>query len=134
MKELRPPWLLAPYLVWLGLVDWLAEHAGKSDTQVLAETRVELQQNGYVYVKRLGIGAALFGGLVLFVAHLAAPGIETAGRYMPQGIVLPLSAFIGVLTLLAFLGLILWRTYYTLTTLYIRGLKRWAHRQALYEP
>lgn len=118
-----PPWYLAPYVIWLGLIDYLAEHMRRADVEVLEEFRLDLSRRSHVIVRRVGIGVLLFGALVLLTAHVLGPATEVIAPFVPARLLLPGSVLIavGAVFILAFaFGRAL---YKGLSRLYVRGLR-----------
>lgn len=133
MTLVRPAWYLTPYILWLGLVDWLSGRVHLTHEQVGEEIKQEIKQNGHRTLRRLGIGAGLFGLLVLFVAHVFAPAVERLASGVPKEAVLPAAGLLAGLSVLAIVSLVLRAGYRILARTYARGLREWERRQALYK-
>lgn len=128
----RPAWYLAPYIVGLGILDWLAERSRIPAAAVIADVREEVVRNGHYRLKQSGVGAALFGLLVLFVAHVSPPVVEHVGSHVPPGAVLPATALLGAAAAAAMIGLVGRASWHLLARAYRRGLRVWEKKQALY--
>lgn len=130
----QPARYLTPYILWLGIADWLKERGELSHREALAEIAEGAPHQGLRVVQRLAMGALLLALLVWFVTHAAAPAMQALATDLPASSVLLLSALLAEVSLAAIGFLLVRGGYRRYARVYARGLKVWQQRQqALYK-
>jgi hypothetical protein len=129
----KPGIHLVPYILWLGFVDWLTERTQVTHREALADAYVAVQKKGHIWARRLGIGAALLCLLVLFVAHIAAPLVQSVAPSVSRDAIVPASAGLATLAMLILVFVFVRAAYRVFARTYARGLRVWYRRQTLYE-
>jgi hypothetical protein len=120
--QARPPVYLAPYVIWLGLADWLSERWYASPQQAMDEARVRIRRDGAFAVRQLGVGSGLFGLCVLFVTYLAAPLLAWSAVTVPDALLVPFCGLLAASAVCALAPLFLHACLGVLARLYERGI------------
>ena len=119
----HPPWYWAPYVLALGALDWLQECLGVTHAEAARAAGQAVRQQGYPLLRRLGVGAALLGLIVLAVAWWGLWLIRAAAESLPPRLLLPFSLLWAVAATVLLLHAALAAVSSRLGRLYARGLK-----------
>lgn len=120
--QARPPVYLAPYVIWLGLADWLSDRLRASPQQVMNEARVCIRRDGPFAVRQFGVGSGLFGLCVLVTTYLAAPLLAWSAVTVPEALLVPLCGLLAASAVCALVVLLLHSCLGVLARLYERGI------------
>lgn len=120
--QVAPPIYLAPYVILLGLADWVSDRLRASPQQVMDEARGRIRRDGAFMVRQMGVGSGLFGLSVLLATYLAAPLLAWSAVTLPQTLLVPLCALLAASAVCALAMLLLHSCVRVLTRLYERGI------------
>lgn len=133
MSRIHPPWFWTPYVLWLGFADWVSERLHITHRQAAAAAVQAVRQEGYPFIRRVGVGVLLVGLLVLFAIHFAGPTLKSVAPQIPVDAVLPGTIALSLLSILFVAFLIVRGVIRVLRRTYARGLRVLEHRGLLHD-